>query len=208
MHTNFSTGKTIELKTMKQSQKILVGLIFTIIGIAILCFASASIKTYNEKNATFTETTSKVVDYKYDDDGLQAIIVEYVVNGRTYQKVSNSYSNMPKSIGTKVSIKYNPNDPQDAIWTSDSANIILPIVGIVVTLIGVAILIYGIISGKKKKNIEEKTVEQTNGLYSNIDIEKSTQLANNTSQQMNSFNQTNSSVDTNNQNNNNINTNM
>ena len=151
MHTNISTGKTIELKTMKQSQKILFGLIFTIIGIAILCFASSSINTYNEKNATFTETISKVVDYKYDDDGLQAIIVEYVVNGRTYQKVSNSYSNMPKSIGAEVSIKYNPNDPQDIIWTSESANIILPIVGIAFTLIGIAILIYGIISGKKKK---------------------------------------------------------
>ena len=58
---------------------------------------------------------------------------------------------MPKSIGTEVSIKYNPNDPQDIIWTSDSANIILPIVGIAFTLIGIAILIYGIISGKKKK---------------------------------------------------------
>ena len=156
MHTNISTGKTIELKTMKQSHKILFGLIFTIIGIAILCFASSSINTYNEKNATFTETTSKVVDYKYDDDGLQAIIVEYVVNGRTYQKVSNSYSNMPKSIGTEVSIKYNPNDPQDIIWTSDSTNIILPIVGITFTLIGIAILIYGIISGKKKKILKKK----------------------------------------------------
>ena len=60
---------------------------------------------------------------------------------------------------------------------------------------------------EKRKNIEEKTLEQTSGLYSNIDIEKSTQPENNTSQQLNSFNQTNSIVDTNNQNNN-INTNI
>lgn len=45
--------------------------------------------------------------------------------------------------------------------------------------------------------IEDQAVEQTNGLYSNIDVQP----------QMNNFNQPNSSVDINNQNNN-INTNM
>ena len=220
---------------MKPWQGVLFGLIFVIVGIALLCFAVSSIKTYNEKKETFVETTSKVVDYKYNDEGLQAIVVEYVVNGQTYQKVSNSYSNMPKSIGTEVSVKYNTNNPQDAIWTSDSTNIVLPIFGAVFTLVGVIVVISSIKKGKTQKMIEDQAVEQTNGLYSNIDVQPQmnnvnpqvaqqmnninqpqsntynqqvAQTMNNVGQsQMNNFNQPNSSVDINNQNNN-INTNM
>lgn len=235
MHINFSTGRTVQAKPMKLWQGVLFGLIFVIVGIALLCFAVSSIKTYNEKNETFVETTSKIVDYKYNDEGLQAIVVEYVVNGQTYQKVSNSYSNMPKSIGTEVSVKYNPNNPQDAIWTSDSTNIVLPIFGAVFTLVGVIVVISSIKKGKTQKMIEDQAVEQTNGLYSNIDVQPQmnnvnpqvaqqmnninqpqsntynqqvAQTMNNVGQsQMNNFNQPNSSVDINNQNNN-INTNM
>ena len=235
MHINFSTDRIVQSKPMKPWQGVLFGLIFAIVGIALLCFAVSSIKTYNEKNETFVETTSRVVDYKYNDERLQAIVVEYVVDGQTYQKVSNSYSNMPKSIGTEVSIKYNPNNPQDAIWTSDSTNIVLPIFGAVFTLVGVIVVISSITKGKTQKMIEDQAVEQTNGLYSNIDVQPQmnnvnpqvaqqmnninqpqsntynqqvAQTMNNVGQsQMNNFNQPNSSVDINNQNNN-INTNM
>lgn len=223
MHINFSTDRIVQSKPMKQWQGVLFGLIFAIVGIALLCFAVSSIKTYNEKNETFVETTSRVVDYKYNDERLQAIVVEYVVDGQTYQKVSNSYSNMPKSIGTEVSIRYNPNNPQDAIWTSDSTNIVLPIIGVVFILAGVIVVIYSIKNGKKQKMLEEQAIEQTNGLYSNIDVQSqinnvNSQVAqpmNNVSQpvnnvgqpQMNNLNQPSSNIDLNNQNNN-INTNM
>lgn len=235
MHINFSTGRTVQAKPMKPWQGVLFGLIFVIVGIALMCFAVSSIKTYNEKNKTFVETTSKVVDYKYNDEGLQAIVVEYVVDGQTYQKVSNSYSNMPKSIGTEVSVKYNPNNPQDAIWTSDSTNIILPIFGAVFTLVGAIVVISSVKKGKTQKMIEDQAVEQTNGLYSNIDVQPQmnnvnpqvAQPMNNVNQptmnnynqtvnqpmnnvgqsQMNNIIQSNSTVDINNQNNN-INTNM
>lgn len=68
MHINFSTGRTVQSKPMKTWQGVLFGLIFAIVGIALLCFAVSSIKTYNEKNVTFVETTSRVVDYKYNRD--------------------------------------------------------------------------------------------------------------------------------------------
>lgn len=210
MHINVQT------RQMRPWQGVLFGLIFTTVGIALLCFAVSTIKSYNEKNETFIETSSKVIDYKYNDDGLKAIVVEYVVDGQTYQKISNSYSNMPKGIGTEVSVKYNPNNPKDAIWTSDSTNAILPIVGILFTLVGVIVIIFSVKNGKKQKQLEEQTFKQSNGLYSNIDVEsqinnvnqEETQPMNNVSEsQMNNFNQPSSSVDINNQNNN-INTNM
>lgn len=111
---------------MKSWQEVLFGLIFAIAAIVLLCFAVSTIKTYNEKKETFAEIASRAVDYKYNNEGLQPVVVEYVVDEQTYRKVSNSYSNMPKSIGTEVSIKYNQNNLQDAIWTSD-----LPTVSVV-----------------------------------------------------------------------------
>ncbi len=171
MYINFLTRRTVQSKQPKTWHNVFMGLIFAIIGIALLCFSVLLIKTYNEKNETFIETTSKVVDYKYNDEGLQAIIVEYVVDGQTYYKISNSYSNIPKSIGTEVSIKYNPYNPQDIIWTMDSINIILPIVGVVFILIGVIVVILSLKNGKKQKLFEEQAVKQTNELYNNIDVQ-------------------------------------
>jgi len=88
----------------------------------------------------------------YDDDGLQAIIVEYTVDGQSYRKTSNSYSNMPKSMGTEVDLKYNPANPKDAIWVNDSTNIVMPLAGGLFTLVGVVVIV---IATKKMKNGEE-----------------------------------------------------
>ena len=101
---------------------------------------------------------------------------------------------MPKSIGTEVPIKYNPNNPKDAIWVSDSNNIVLPIAGVAFTLVGIFFIVLTVKIEKKKKTIEE----QTNELYTNTNIQPQPQ--------MNNLNQPNSNVDLNNQNNN-INTN-
>ena len=111
--------QVVSTKPMKPWQGILFGLIFAVIGIGLLLFSVSIIKNYNQKNKTYTETTSVVVDYAYDDEGLEAIIVEYTVDGKSYRKQSNSYSNMPKSKGTQVKVKYNPNNPSDAIWVND-----------------------------------------------------------------------------------------
>lgn len=193
MHFSYST-QDVQTNQSNIWQKILFGLIFVVVGIVLLYFAISSIKTYNEKSKTFIEITSTIVDYKYNDEGLQAIVVEYVVDGETYQKISNTYTNMPKSIGTEVPIKYNPNNPKDAIWVSDSNNIVLPIAGVAFTLVGIFFIVLTVKNEKKKKTIEE----QTNELYTNTNIQLQPQ--------MNNLNQPNSNVDLNNQNNN-INTN-
>ncbi len=171
MQINFSTNRTSQGKPMKLWQGILFGLVFVAFGIVILRLAISSIKTYNEKNKTFIEITSKVVDYEYDDEGLQAIVVEYIVDGQAYHMTSNSYSNMPKSIGTEVLVKYNPDDPQDAIWSSDSSNILFPLIGVVFILSGITILIFSIIKSRKQKMIESEPIMQSNGLYSNVEVQ-------------------------------------
>lgn len=175
-------------KPRKPWQRILFGLIFAVVGIGLLLFSVSTIKTYNEKNKTFTETTSVVVDYAYNDEGLEAIIVEYTVGGKAYRKQSNSYSNMPKLKGTQVKVKYNPNDPSDAIWVNDSTNIVLPLVGGLFALVGIIIVVS---SFKKMKSIKDTpAVEQSNGLYNSADVVNTLQNNQNLGQQTSQFQQT------------------
>lgn len=188
MHIDFPIRRTVQTKQLKPWQGVLFGLIFAIVGFSILNYGISSLKLYNEKNKTFVETTSKVIDYKYNDEGLQAIVVEYVVDGQSYQKASGTYSSIPKSLGTEVSVKYNPNDPRDAIWTTDSSNFIFPVFGGVFILAGVFIVITSIKNGKTQVMIRE----QSNVLYG----------INDSQAQVNNYNQQNLSNDINNQNNN------
>lgn len=180
--------QVVSTKPMKPWQGILFGLIFAVIGIGLLLFSVSTIKNYNQKNKTYTETTSVVVDYAYDDEGLEAIIVEYTVNGKAYRKQSNSYSNMPKSKGTQVKVKYNPNDPSDAIWVNDSTNIVLPLVGGLFALVGIIIVVS---SAKKMKSEKDApTIQQSNGLYNSADVVNTLQNNQNIGQQTSQFQQT------------------
>lgn len=135
---------------MNSWQVFLFGLVFAIIGVGLLVFSIFTIKSYNEKNKTYVETNSVVIDYARNDEGLVAIIVEYTVDDETYTKQSNAYSNTPKSIGTKVKIKYNPNNPSEAIWVNDSTNIILPLMGGIFTLVGIIVAVSG---AKKMRSV-------------------------------------------------------
>ena len=177
-------------------QILIMGLIFTTAGIIMIFFSISTIKTYNEKNEKYIETNATVVDYAYDNDGLQAIIVEYSVNRQKYRKQSNSYSNMPKSIGTEVSIKYNPNNPQDAIWTNDSTNIILPILASIFTIVGIIIVIKALKDLQNNKIVESNVTQQSNGLYSNPILDNSNSSPADVNQQ--TFNQNNTSPPVNN----------
>ena len=153
INISFSSTSTKEVKEMKPWQGVLFGIVFSIIGIFLIFFSIKTIKEYKEKNETYVETTAVVIDYDMNSDGLEAIIVEYTVNGEAYKKVSNIYSNNPKDIGSSVSVKYNPNNPKDAIWTNDSINVILPISGVLFTGIGIFVVISSIKKSKNQKLI-------------------------------------------------------
>ena len=53
------------------------------------------------------------------------------MNGVKYEKTHNSSSTNPLPRGSKVRLKYNPNDPTDVIWVTDASNILFPIVGLI-----------------------------------------------------------------------------
>ena len=134
---------------MNDNKKNLLGGLFAlVIGIGLSIYSIFYLKSFNEKKDTFKEVIGSVVDYKYDysdNNGFNesaAVIVEYVVDGKTYKVESGSYSSIPDSLGTKISVMYNPTDPSDAYIKGEESNsIIMPIVGGVFTLVGIAFLV-------------------------------------------------------------------
>lgn len=143
-------------RPMRPIEAVIFGLVFTLCGVALLFYSFQTIKDYKEKDAKYIEVSAEVVDYRENSEGLLAIIAEYEVDGEKYTKTGSTYSNSPKSIGSKVSVKYNPINPKDSIWKNDSTNLVLPLVSTGFTLVGLLIFVIGIIGfkGKNKKEID------------------------------------------------------
>ena len=154
-------------KEIKNSILMIVfGMFFVVFGCWLIGFTVETIKEYNEKNSHYVETTSRVVDYRVDSEGLKAIVVEYVVDGISYYKDSNGYSNRPKKIGTIVKVKYNPDNPGDSIWSFDIGNILLPLGTFAFLAFGGGFSGCGIKKLYDMYKIKEKCKLQSNGLYS------------------------------------------
>ena len=126
-------------------KNIIIAISSLLIGLGITIFSIISIKSYNEKMASYVETTAIVVGYNYstDDEGdeLAAIIAEYKVERETYRINSSSYSTSTKALGTKVKVKYNPKDPSDAIFVDDKSSFFVLFMGLLFTGIGIYALI-------------------------------------------------------------------
>ena len=151
-------GNTSKGRPMRPIEAVIFGLVFTLCGVALLFYSFQTIKDYKEKDAKYIEVSAEVVDYKENSEGLLAIIAEYEVDGQKYTKTGSTFSNSPKSIGSRVSVKYNPKNPKDSIWKNDSTNLVLPLVSTGFTLVGLLIFITGIL-GFKDKNKKDSSDE-------------------------------------------------
>ena len=151
-------GNTSRGRAMRPIEAVIFGLVFTLCGVALLFYSFQTIKDYKEKDAKYIEVSAEVVDYRENSEGLLAIIAEYEVDGQKYSKTGSTFSNSPKSIGSRVSVKYNPKNPKDAIWKNDSTNLVLPLVSTGFTLVGLLIFITGIL-GFKEKNKKDSSDE-------------------------------------------------
>lgn len=116
-------------------------IIFGIVSIVcIILGASRQYKHYVKRNLeNFEEVDGHVsdyeVDYSTDSDGNRTIqytsIIEYEVNSVKYTIKSNHSSNSKQKLGKLVAIKYNPENPEDAIFKNDYTGLIILIAGIV-----------------------------------------------------------------------------
>lgn len=116
----------------------------------------------NQKKEDYVETTATVVDYSYNYEEFSANIVEYEVDGKTYNKTSDSYSYIQTPLGTGIKIYYNPDDPNDAIWATEGGNIIVIIVNGIFLIAVLSVLIRTINKAyKMKKEERDNLIKQS-----------------------------------------------
>ncbi len=110
----------------------------------------------------YVKTLATVVDYKvsverkHDDFGYYEVksyaeIVTYAVNGKDYRATNTVSSSSPKSIGSKMEIAYNPDDPSQCIFVKSTylITILLFAIGGIASVIGIIMVFLDI---KQKYN--------------------------------------------------------
>lgn len=141
---------------MNKVLKILGGLFFTIgiffVGAGI--FVKISYDNFL-KTAVKTTATITSIGASHDNDGdvNHSVIVEFVVDGKTYSGELNYYSSSMR-IGREETIYYNPENPNDFRSKGGSFLIWLFIfIGGLFAGIGIILIIVMIVQSKKKKRV-------------------------------------------------------
>ena len=121
----------------------IIGIIVIIFGIIIMVWSVGNFKVNDNKQKTYIETTATIVDYEeceMDDTMGTRFIAEYKVDRSTYQIKENGCSNVPIKTKKTVKIKYNPSNPEDAVFANDISHYLLPAVGAIFAACGIILI--------------------------------------------------------------------
>lgn len=135
----------------KPGSVIFLGIVFLILGLFLVISGYQTNKEKKEKEQTFVPTEATVVNYYKDRNQVYAIIVSYQVNGKEYYATSDYYTQDPPPRKSKVNVKYNPEDPSDALFESKHNDFLSLSLGIVFTIVGIFLFYQGVKA--KKQNL-------------------------------------------------------
>ena len=124
-----------------------------VIALGLISGGIAYAIVMNNKTKGYVETEATVIGYaeveEWDRDmgspfkeTLYAEIVEYVVDGQTYSAQNTEVSKLPKNKGSKITIAYNPNNPQECVFphTTVTVPILMLAVGVIFGIVGAILL--------------------------------------------------------------------
>lgn len=148
-----------------------VGLAVLIVGVGLLAFSAwyvskTAIKDsgYIRVEATVVEIAEvKVTDHRYGGYKIRyAEIAEYEVDGVTYRVQNNSASTAPKGVGSKITVAYNPDSPEDCFFPSSDygASVVLFVLSAAFT-VGGAVLIGYVVRERKMEILTAKLPNAT-----------------------------------------------
>lgn len=137
----------IKVTPMKLWQQMLLCFIFFLIGIVILSYATDGFETFNLKTITYKPTTATVVGYEENKAGLKTEVLEFVIDGQTYQSTENYYTSQPKKQNTTVDVRYNPKKPEEILVIEREPDYLALGVGLLFSVVG----IYGFIGSPIQK---------------------------------------------------------
>ena len=139
---------------MSDKRFLLIAAIVVII-VALGLLAGGIAYTINMANKTkdYVKIESTVVDIaevrtRDSEHGgmktLYAEIVEYVVDGVTYSAQNTTSSNHPKSKGSKITITYNPSNPNEYVFPQNTVgfSVVLFVLGVAFGFAGIALIRY------------------------------------------------------------------
>lgn len=129
-------------KKRKKTLKIPISaILFILISTGLLILSIKEINDYTYKNKNYEKTEAEVIKHTYDNNKITGVVLEYTVDEYKYTVKSTNKLDYIKSYGATVTIKYNPEKPEDIIYTNRSINIVTPIIAIVLLAIGSASII-------------------------------------------------------------------
>lgn len=124
--------------------------VFILVGIVLLFFGVKSTYSRMEKTKNYVSVEGTFVGssiYSSDDDGTTyTLTYSYRVNGNRYEISTDYGTGSVPDMGTKKTIKYNPNNPSEAIISGMGSNGFLLIMGFMFTAIPLIILFTSIIN--------------------------------------------------------------
>ena len=134
----------------------------------VFIFSGMPKKRYSEEvNAVVVENVkSESINRskKNKEDNTYAPVFSYEYNGKKYRVKGNTYTNPPEyDVGDEVTIKIDPDDPED-ISAPESKKIF--IIGIILDAIGIGIVIFTIYRNRERK------AELSEAMDLNIDMVK------------------------------------
>lgn len=111
-------------------------------GILMLVFGIKNTYELNKKTENYQVTQGYLTDYELRESGSASkksysyyLIYSYVVDGMEYTVTTDYGSGSVPEIGSTKDIKYNPQNPEDAVISGLNGNIILIFMGVMFTLI-------------------------------------------------------------------------
>ena len=128
---------------MKEIINKYIWLIVIIIGLGLCIYSIKVIPGKIKEEKTYIETTAIVVDHEmctFDDGSMgESYIAEYQVDRSKYRITSNSCATISKPLNSEVKIKYDPSNPEKAVFSNDIGNYIIPLIGIIFVICGIAL---------------------------------------------------------------------
>ena len=138
----------LEVSVEFSGSNIILSLVAIVGGFALIVWGIINMVTVSKKKKTYILTNAKVIDYAVhrnsDGHNTYGVIGEYLVNGVNYTINPRSYSNTTKTkypLGSLVKVRYNPENPEDAIFDKDGSAVFVLIGGVIFFIVGIAMLI-------------------------------------------------------------------
>ena len=110
-----------------------------VIGVVMLYFGISGVYKLNNKTKDFKETTGYFTDYtiySVDRDGTTyKLIYSYTVDGKQYTISSDFGTGTIPNKGSTKTIKYNPNNPRNAVIVGVNSQTFLIFIGLLFTFV-------------------------------------------------------------------------